>query len=277
MTAWARRNPKAAFGLLVLLGYGLLALIGPLVIPLGRLPDYDQRFLPASFSHPLGTDYAGRDVWAQLVHGSRDIIAIAFSCGLFAVVLAFLIGVGGALIGGVVDSALTLLTDVFLTVPTFPVLAILSALFRIDHPVKFGFLLALLSWAGLARALRAQTQSLQNREFVEIARLLCLGPVHILTREIFPSLVPFLSLNFIMIARNAITASVGIMLLGLVPLRAENWGMMLNLAAFQSGAIFLPQGMLYLAAPLGAIVLFQYALILFAGGIEEWFDPRLRS
>ena len=66
------------------------------------------------------------------------------------------------------------------------------------------------------------------------------------------------------------------MMLGLVPLKVENWGMMLNLAAFQSGAIFLPQGMTYLMAPLLAIVLFQYSLILVASGVEELFDPRLR-
>lgn len=88
--------------------------------------------------------------------------------------------------------------------------------------------------------------------------------------------MPYLSLNFILIARNAITASVGIMMLGLVPLRVENWGMMLNLAAFQSGALFLPQGRIYLLAPLLAIILFQYSLILVAGAIEEYFDPRLQ-
>ena len=89
-----------------------------------------------------------------------------------------------------------------------------------------------------------------------------MGSWHILWREILPNLVPYITLNFILISRNAITASVGIMMLGLVPLKVENWGMMLNLAAFQSGAIFLPQGMTYLLAPLIAIILFQYSLIL---------------
>jgi peptide/nickel transport system permease protein len=83
-------------------------------------------------------------------------------------------------------------------------------------------------------------------------------------------------INFIDLARNAITASVGIMLLGLVPLSVTNWGMMLNMAIFQTGAIYVPSALPYLLSPMGAIILFQYALICFASGIEEIFDPRLR-
>ena len=263
-------------GLSILAMFFLVALFGPSLIPLERTPDYEARFAPMSFQHPLGTDYAGRDVFAQLVHGSRDILLIAFSTGAFAVLLAFLIGVGSALAGGKLDLFLVGCTDVFLTVPSFPLMAILSALFQVGDPITFGFLLALWSWPGLARALRGQVMSMQHREFIEVCRLMRMGSWHILWREILPNLVPYITLNFILISRGAITASVGIMMLGLVPLRVENWGMMLNLAAFQSGAIFLPQGMTYLLAPLFAIVIFQYSLILVAGGIEEHFDPRLR-
>ncbi|MBT9585030.1 ABC transporter permease [bacterium] len=269
-------NPRARVGLAGLLFFLVVALLGPWFIGLDRMPNYEARFAPISLAHWLGTDYAGRDVLAQLVHGSRDILTIAFSTGLFAVLLALLIGVGGALAGGIVDAFLLACTDVFLTVPSFPLMAILSALFRVGDPITFGLLLALWSWPGLARSLRGQVLSLQQREFIEVCRLMRMGTWHILWREILPNLVPYLTLNFILIARNAITASVGIMMLGLVPLRVENWGMMLNLAAFQSGAIFLPQGQVYLLAPLLAIVLFQYSLILFAGGVEEIFDPRLR-
>ena len=66
-------------------------------------------------------------------------------------------------------------------------------------------------------------------------------------------------------------------MLGLVPLRMENWGMMLNMAAFQSGAIYVPRALSYLLSPMAAIILFQYALICFASGVDELFDPRLRS
>jgi peptide/nickel transport system permease protein len=61
-----------------------------------------------------------------------------------------------------------------------------------------------------------------------------------------------------------------------VPLNVENWGMMLNLAAFQTGAIYIPRAYSYLLSPMIAIILFQYSLVCFASGIDELFDPRLR-
>ena len=269
------QNSRARWGLAILGGYLLMALFGPWLCPLDRLPHYEERFLYPSLDHWLGTDYAGRDVFAQIVNGTRDILLIAFSTGLFATMIALLVGLGGGLWGGVADTLLTGFTDIFLTVPSLPVLAILASLFKVGDPITFGFVLGLWSWAGLARSLRTQVQSLLRKEFVEVARVMMMGPVHLLTRELFPNLVPYVTLNFISIARNAITASVGIMTLGLVPLRSENWGMMLNLAAFQSGALFLPQGLTYLLAPLCAIILFQVSLILIAAGLEEAFDPRL--
>ncbi len=68
---------------------------------------------------------------------------------------------------------------------------------------------------------------------------------HIMFSELMPNMMPYITINFINIARGAITASVGIMLLGLVTLRVENWGMMLNMAAFQSGAIYVPKAYSY--------------------------------
>ncbi|MCD6310496.1 MAG: ABC transporter permease, partial [Candidatus Eremiobacteraeota bacterium] len=66
-------------------------------------------------------------------------------------------------------------------------------------------------------------------------------------------------------------------LLGLVPLSVTNWGMMLNLATFQTGAIYVPSALSYLLSPMIAIILFQYSLICFGSGIDELFDPRLRA
>ncbi len=264
-------------GAILLALFGLTALFGPVLIPLDLTPDYELRFQPPGWPHLLGTDYAGRDILAQLVHGSRDIMLIAFLSGALATAMALVVGVGSALAGGWRDAVLSTLVDVLLTVPTFPVMAILAALLRVEDAFSFALVLSLWSWPALARSLRAQVLSLKRREFLEAAFLLCMSRWHILTREIMPNIMPTVALSFISLTRGAITASVGIMLLGLVPLRVDNWGMMLNLAAFQSGAIFLPHAWSYLLSPLLAIVLFQWALIQLARGLEERFDPRLHA
>ncbi len=272
-----RRNKRAFFGFVMLCLFFLMAIFGPMLVPLDMTPDYMHRFLPPCKEHILGTDYAGRDIFAQIVHGSRDIMLIAFSTGFFGILLAISIGISAGLLGGRFDAIVMRIIDVFLTVPSFPVMAIFAALFRISDPITFGLILALWSWPALARSIRSQILTLKKKEFVEVARVMGMSTSHIMFKELMPNIMPYITINFINISKGAITASVGIMLLGLVPLKVENWGMMLNLAAFQSGAIYIPRAWSYLLSPMLAIILFQYSLINFASGVDELFDPRLRT
>jgi len=213
----------------------------------------------------------------QIVHGSKDIIVIAFSTAIISTFIAVVLGIMAGFMGGWVDTLIMRIVDIFLTVPHFPIMAIFAALFKIKHPFFLGVVLAIWSWPSLARAIRSQILSLKEREFIQISIILGMGLPHIMFKELLPNIIPYISINFINIAKNAITASVGIMLLGLVPLSVTNWGMMLNLATFQTGAIYVPSALSYLLSPLFAIVLLQYSLLCFAGGVEEIFDPRLRK
>jgi len=271
-----KNNRRAFFGFIMLVVFLLTALIGPEVVRLDMTPDYLNRFQPPSFSHFLGTDYAGRDILAQLIHGSRDIMLIAFSTGFFGILIAISVGIPSGLIGGRFDNIVMRIIDIFLTVPNFPIMAIFASLFKIKGPILFGLILALWSWPGLARSIRSQILTMKKKEFVEVAHVMGMGTFHIMFKEMVPNMMPYITINFINIAKGAITASVGIILLGLVPLKVENWGMMLNLAAFQTGAIYIPGAYSYLLSPMFAIVLFQYSLVCFASGIDELFDPRLR-
>ncbi|MEQ8226136.1 MAG: ABC transporter permease [Candidatus Eremiobacterota bacterium] len=272
-----KHNRRAFFGFIMLCIFFLTALLGPVLIPLDMTPDYMNRFQSPSLSHFLGTDYAGRDILIQLIHGSRDIMLIAFSTGFFGIFIAVSTGLSAGLLGGKYDAFMMRLIDVLLTVPSFPIMAIFAALFRIKNPIIFGLILALWSWPALARSIRSQILTLKKKEFIEVARIMGMSTTHIMFKELMPNMMPYITINFINIAKGAITASVGIMLLGLVPLRVQNWGMMLNMAAFQTGAIYIPKAYSYLISPMCAIVIFQYSLINFASGVDELFDPRLRT
>jgi peptide/nickel transport system permease protein len=272
-----RHNRRAAVGLGLLLGFAGMASVGPLLLPLDSRGDYLLRFQLPSWAHWLGTDYAGRDTLALLVHGSRDIIAIALSSASITLLIALLIGMLAGLLGGRADRLLMRVIDVFLTLPRFPIMAIMAGLFSIRGPFSFGLVLALFYWPGLARGIRSQILTLRSKDFVEVCRLMALPLRHVMFGELMPNIVPYLAISFINVARDAIVASVGIMLLGIVPLSTSNWGMMLNLAATQTGAIYVPAAYPYLLAPIACIVLFQFALMAVAGGLEELFDPRLRA
>jgi len=272
-----RRNKRALAGFLILAGFLLMAAIGPYVVPLDMTAHYEQRYLPPSLAHPLGTDYVGRDTFALIVHGSRDVLSIAFFAAVFTVGIALTVGMLSGLQGGMLDALLMLLTNTVLTIPKFPVMLVFATIFHVKDPVSLAIILSVWAWGGLARAVRSQILSLKEREFIEAARVMGLSLGHIIIKELLPNIMPYVAINFLYIMKDAITASVGLMLLGVIPFSASNWGMMLNLAIKQAGAIYIPQGIYYATAPMVAIILFQLGALFFAHGLDEVLNPRLRS
>lgn len=271
------RHDKAGFlGLVSVVFFVGLAVLGPLVVPEPGKPDVTKIYQPPSLEHPLGTDYEGRDVLTQVLRGGRSIILVAVLAALLSTAIAITFGSLAAYLGGTVDSVTGLVTDVVLTVPQFPLLVVLSAFVKLDRPWLLALLIGLLSWPTLLRAVRAQVLSLKEREYVEAARALGLSTFHILFREILPNMAPYIVMSFTIGVTAAMYAQVGLYFLGLAPLAGENWGIMLNLAWIR-GAIFFKNSVLYILAPVLAIALLQLSLVTAARSLEGLFNPRLRE
>ncbi len=269
-------NKQARFGTYVMLVFIIFAIFGPLFY--GNIePDYGNTLQGASFQHPLGTDFSGKDTLGQFILGTRDVILIALFTGFFTILFGLSIGIVSGYVGGLVDDFLMLFTNMVLTIPSFPVLMVLSLVVDASNPVIFGLLLSLWSWAGLAKSIRAQVFSLKNSEFIEASRILGLKKIHILRNDIFPQIIPFIAVNFVLIMKNSVLASVGLMMMGLAPFKGEHWGMMLNMAMSRSGAMFGSAAILYLMTPIVGIILFQMACFFISKGFEDAFNPRKRS
>src|SRR5690606_14128797 len=123
---------------------------------------------------------------------------------------------------------------------------------------------------------RAQVLSLKEREFVEAAQLLDVGWARIVFGEIVPNMASYILINFIIAVTNAIYAMVGLYLLGLAPQRGIHWGIVIN-DAWTKGAMFNPEAMPYIIAPVTMIVLLQLGLILLTRTLDEILNPRLRD
>ena len=175
-----------------------------------------------------------------------------------------------------VDKVLQIITNMFLTIPSFPVLLIFGTLFTIDSTLSFAVVLSVFGWGGLSRAVRAQIISLKERDYIQICKVLNLSGAHITFKELLPNIMSFICINFIMIIRGAITSSVGIMVLGLANFDPTNWGAIL-MNAMDYGALVVPEARLYLFAPIIFIMLFQLGAILFSDGLDEAINPRLRK
>jgi peptide/nickel transport system permease protein len=269
-------NKVGFAGFLVVIGIVLLTYVGSSFIPLDTKTKVDQIYITPSLEHPLGTDHQGRDVWTQIVHGGKDVIYVALIAALLSTTIAVSFGTLSGFVGGTVDAIIMAFTDIILTIPQFPLLAVLAAFISFSSLTFLGVLLGLLSWPALLRSVRAQALSLKQRDFIEAARALDLGMWHIVFRELVPNMMPYIVVSFALAMTGAVYAQAGFVFLGLVPIQSVNWSVMTQLA-WVRGAIFFQDSVWYIMAPIMAIALLQLALITMTRSLELIFNPRLRA
>ncbi|MCK2218889.1 ABC transporter permease [Actinomadura sp. ATCC 31491] len=272
-----RRKPSRLVGVVILAAFVLMAVLGPMLLPSPLPNDPTAITQPPSAEHWFGTDPQGRDVLALVVTGSRYVLLTAAITALITVVAGTSIGLFSGFKRGRWDTVLMRLTDMKLTIPGLPLLLVLATVWRFGSPWQMGLVLGLLGWGGVARAVRSQTLSLRERGFIEAARGLGLSTTHIIGKELLPSMAPYIAMNMLIAVTGAVYSQVGLFFLGVLPYESDNWGVMLNLAVFQAGALITPNAIGYLLGPLLAILLLTLAIVLVVDAMDEIFNPRLRE
>jgi len=270
-------NKRALLGSLILLAIVLMALIGPLAIPLNLDPRFDRVYAPPSWEHPLGCDYIGLDILTEIIWGARDVLTIVVLAGTITVVIGAIVGLVAGYFGGITDLLLSSLIDIVLTIPGLPLVIVLAGLTQTRDPLSIGLILSANSWAYMGRSIRSQVLSMKERDFIEASRAMGISKLNIVFRDILPILMPYVGINFLFAIVQALYASVALFFIGVLPFSTVHWGTMLNIAMQVSGAIFVPYARHYVIAPIIFIVLLQVGLILFSYGIEDIFNPRLKT
>jgi oligopeptide/dipeptide ABC transporter ATP-binding protein len=300
------RSPKVIAGLVILVVFAILAIVGRWIAPYspnatdqqnwvrhvlvpgtgagtGFAASYYPLPLPPSAAHWLGTTVFAQDVWSQLLASTQATLFVGLLAAALATVLSVLFGVTAGYLGGTADEGLSLVANVFLAIPGLPLLIVLA-----DYVPSAGSsvllvaaIIAVTTWAYTSRTLRAQTLSLRNRDFVEAARVTGEGRTRIILVEVLPNLVPILAASFLFTALSAIGAYVAIAFLGLAgsptssPPGLWNWGEMLR-EGFANNAV--RGGWWWWWAPPGiCIALLGTGLALLNFGIDEFINPRLRT
>ena len=270
------RNKMGFFGFIMTVLIILLSFVGPLLWPPETSANVAAINKGISATHWLGTDFQGQDNLRKVINGGKDIVTIALLTGVLSMLIAVVVGSFSAFIGGRVDSILMDLVNVWLTIPKFPLLAVLATVLALKDVVMLSVLMALLDWPALARQVRSQVLTLKNREYIEAATMLDLGTPRIIFRELLPNMMSFIAISTIFEMTHAIYQQTGLVFLGIVPYSSANWGVMIS-AAERRGVLFNPQAAWSILAPMAAIVLFQLALVSFARSLDEIFNPRLRT
>lgn len=268
-------NRKAMVGLTIFVIFCVLAAV-PEAFTSVRHPNalaFTPRQHPSAH-HWLGTTGLGQDVYAQLVYGTRQSLIIALVAGFFATVLSVLIGVSAAYLGGVADDALSVLTNIFLVIPTFPLIIILATYAGKGTLLVVLIVLVITGWSYGANQLRAQTLSLRNRDFLESARVRGERRSYIIVFEVLPTMTSLIMANFLGAALYSVLTAAGLQFLGLGDPNSISWGTMLywsqNQAALQTGLPWWSIAPGLCVALLGA----SFALINYA--FDEISNPALR-
>ena len=244
------------------------------------------RFDPPSATHPLGTDDAGRDELARLLHGGRVSLLVGVVSALGASLLGTAVGAGAGYAGGRADAVAMRLTDLVISLPALPLLIILAALdlHKLGVPeaaIRDGsaavwrivLILILLGWTGVARLVRAQTLALREREFVEAARATGAGTARILGRHIVPNALSPVIVATTLGGGRAILAESALSFLGVgIQPPATSWGGMLN------NAQELVNDAPLLALWPGLLILVVVVCVnLLGDGLQAALDPRRSS
>jgi peptide/nickel transport system permease protein len=232
-------------------------------------------FLDPSSDHWLGTDRFGRDVLGLVLIALPVSLTVAFLAGAISTVLGAVIGMVAGYKGGRTDSALRTITDMFIVIPTLPLVIILAANTRNLDSVKLSLVLALFSWPFAARVIRTQVMSLRERPYVELSRMTNLSDRQIVFGDILPNMAPFIAIGFAQASVGAAFALVGLTILGLGPSSQMDLGRMIS-EALGYGVISLGKELIF-AVPVILLILLFLGLALISQGMEEFFNPRLRS
>ncbi|HXD24478.1 MAG TPA: ABC transporter permease [Propionibacteriaceae bacterium] len=275
LTAAIRRSRKAQVGLVILLVFCIVAVVPGLFTSV-RHPNALQ-FTPRlgpSGEHWLGTTSLGQDIWAQLVYGTRQSLVIAVVAGLFATVLSVLVGVTAAYLGGLPDDVLSMITSVFLVIPTFPLIIIFATYAGKSTLIVVLIVLVVTGWSYGANQMRAQMLSLRNREFLESARVRGERRTYIIFAEALPTMTSLIVAIFLGAALYSLLTAAGLQFIGLGDPDSSSWGTMLYWSESQSA---LQTGMpLWSIAPGLCVALLGVSFALINYAFDEISNPALR-
>lgn len=222
----------------------------------------------------LGTDIDGRSVLLLTLWGTRISLLVGFSATVLSVFIGTVIGVTAAHFGGWVSTILLRFTDFFLVLPSLVLAIALSAVLP-QGIWTIVLAIGVTAWPSTARLVRAQTLTIESRPYIERARALGGGHLHVVGKHVLPGVAPLVLANTTLVVGNSIIADATLSFLGVGDPSSISWGAMLE-TALNNGAV--SRGAWWNLLPPGiAIVLVVLLFTLVGRGLETVLNPRLKG
>jgi peptide/nickel transport system permease protein len=272
------KKPMGLFGVLTLLSFVLVAIFAPYITPYNPM-EYQYvdgqlaRSLPPSKLFWLGTTHYGRDVFSQIIAGSRVALIVGFTAALFLTFIGTNVGLLAGYFGGKLDDVLMRTNDIAFGIPFVPFAIILIAL---TGPSIWNIIItiSILMWRTTARVIRSQILSLRERPFITAARVSGASHLRIMYIHLLPNVLP---MSFLYIALGiawATLAEASLSFLGFGDPRMVSWGQILY-DAFLTGSA--RTNWWNVLPPAFCISLFVISAFMIGQVYEEVVNPRLRK
>ena len=270
---WARAQPLAFCGALLLLLFLFIAVFAPLLATHDPAQlNLAGRLLPPSTANWFGTDELGRDIFSRTLFGARVSLTVALSVVSISLALGLVLGGAAGFFGGLTDTIVNIyVTNAFLALPGI-LLAVAFVAFLGPGLGNLILALAISGWVGYARLVRAQVMAMKEREFVQAARSLGAGNLRLFLRHILPNILQPLIVQAAVGMAAAVLAEATLSFLGLgVQPPTATWGAMLNDA--RSHLFESPHLIIF---PALAVMLCVLSFNFIGDGLRDFLDPRTR-
>ena len=268
-----RRDPWFTVGGSLFLLFAAVALLGPPMAPHSPFAMDYTPFARPSAAHLLGVNDCGQDILSELLHAVRNTVVFGLVCAVVGLTIGVLIGLVSGWFGGILDLALMRLGDVLMAVPSVMVLILVAAVFR-PHPLTLALILALMTWPGTSKSIRAQTLIVRQSLHVRAAAQIGGSSWHIISRHLLPELFPLYLIGFSAKCRMAMFMEASLAFMGLIDPGRKSLGMMIQYAMKY---YYMNIWWNWLLPPVAALSLLLLTITLVVISLEKVLDPRLRE
>lgn len=270
---WTHRMGRA--GLIIFSLFAIVATFAPFLrtVDPNITGSAENMLVPPNNQFWLGTDDLARDIWSQVLFGSRISLMVGFLAASLSVFVGTMMGVIAGFYGGRIGEVLMRIVDFFMMLPTLPLMIILAAVLG-PSVWNIIFVVALVSWPTTARVVRSQVLSIKERAFVEASRSIGASDFLLMFGEIFPNVVPIIFAQAVLVVTWAIYSEAVLAFLGLGDPTTISWGMMLHFA-FESGVMSRTPN--WIAPPVGSIVVLILGFTFLGTAITDVLKPGYRE
>ena len=272
--AWTvfSRNLSALFGLVLLFAIVCFVLLGPLIYhvdPFELVQAPHQP--PGSEDVPLGSDYLGRDILAGLIQGGRPTLLVGGLAAAISVLIGVTIGAVSGYFGGRVDAMLGRVVEFFQVLPSLLFTMVIISLFG-PSLLVVASAIGVVAWPGMARLTRAEFLRISKLDYVRSSRSAGASHLRLILATILPNALPPIIVSATLAAGSAILFEAGLSFLGLGDRNSVSWGLMIG-----TSRPYLREAWWTVTLPGTAIFLTVLAISLVGDGLNDAFNPRLRS